>query len=273
MSRRGIFFISDGTGITAETLGHTLLTQFDDIVFHRTTIPFVDSVERADEAVQAIERAWREDGQRPIVFSTLTKAQVISRIGAANALVLDLFNVFIQPLEAELDTVSTHSVGRSHGMVDRASYNVRIDAVNFALQHDDGGSTQHYDKADVILIGVSRSGKTPTTVYFAMQFGLRAANYPLTPDDLERQSLPRALLPFRERLYGLTIDPERLQAIRAERRPDSRYASLLQCRTEVRASETLMRSSGVPFINTTTVSIEEIASRVIQQMGLERRLF
>ena len=273
MNRRSVFFISDGTGITAETLGNTLLTQFDGWEFQRVTIPFVDTAEKAAETVESIEHAGRLDGARPIVFSSLTKAEVIDRVAGADALVLDLFNVFIQPIEAELETRSTHSAGRSHGMADPTTYHTRIEAVNFALQHDDGASLQHYDKADVILIGASRSGKTPTSLYLALQFGIRAANYPLTPDDLERPGLPPVLTDHRGRLYGLTIDPERLQQIRSERRPDSRYASIAQCRREVRDIETMFRTNGISWINTTVISIEEIASRIIQKMGLKRRLF
>lgn len=271
--KRSVFFISDGTGITAETLGHTLLTQFDDFEFRRLTLPFVDSVEKADAAVESIERASREDGRRAIVFSTLTNAGVVQRIAASDALVLDLFNVFIQPLEGELQRASTHSVGRSHGVVDPVAYNVRIEAVNFALQHDDGASTHHYERADIILIGASRSGKTPTSLYLALQFGIKAANYPLTPDDLERPGLPATLQQHRTRLFGLNIDPERLQQIRNARRPDSRYASLAQCRAETRAIEAMYLGAGIPHLNTTHFSIEEIASRIIQQTGLERRLF
>ena len=273
MTKRSVFFVSDGTGITAETLGNTLLTQFDGWEFQRVTIPFVDSVDKARETVGSIDRAFAQDGNRPIVFSSLTKADVVDTVAMANALVLDLFSVFIQPMEAELQSHSTHSAGRSHGMADPGTYHTRIDAVNFALQHDDGASMQHYDKADVILIGASRSGKTPTSLYLAMQFGIRAANYPLTPDDLERSGLPEFLVVNRQRLFGLTIDPDRLQQIRSERRPDSRYASLAQCRSEVRAIEALFRVNRVNWINTTVTSIEEIASRIIQKMGLKRRLF
>ena len=273
MNKRSVFFISDGTGITAETLGNTLLTQFEGWEFRRTTVPFVDSIDKAKDTVQVLRETAAADGVRPIVFCSLNKPDIIDCVAAADALVLDLFNVFIQPLEVELQSRSTHSVGRSHGMADPVSYHTRIEAVNFALQHDDGASVQHYDRADVILLGASRSGKTPTSVYLAMQFGVRAANYPLTPDDLERDRLPDVVEAHQGHLYGLTIDPERLQQIRSERRPDSRYSSLSQCRNEVRAIETMFRSHGIAFLNTTTVSIEEIASRIMHKMGLKRRVF
>lgn len=269
---RTIFFISDGTAITAETLGYTLLTQFEDLEYRQVTLPFIDDLDKAKAAVGAINRAAEHDERRPLVFSTMTDDVILETIRTGQALVLDLFSVFIQPLEEELGTCSSHASGRSHGMWDGMSYNTRIDAVNFALQHDDGASVRHYDDAEVILVGVSRSGKTPTCVYLAMHFGILAANYPLTPDELEGGGdLPKVLRRYRQKLFGLSIDPDRLQQIRNGRRPDSRYASLPQCNTEVRDAEALFRSERIPYLNTTTISIEEIASKLLQHTGLRRR--
>jgi len=270
---RTVFYLSDGTGITAETLGHTLLTQFDSNPFRQVTLPFIDSVDKASAVVQEINCVAAADGCRPIVFSTLIDAAAQEQVAQSNALVLDLFSVFIRPLELELAQRSSHTTGRSHGMADRASYGVRIEALNFALHHDDGASTKHYGDADVILIGASRTGKTPTCLYLAMHFGICAANYPITVDDLDSNQLPRVLWPHRERLYGLTIDPERLHQIRNQRRPGSEYASLPQCRKELRHVESVYRSEGISSLNTATMSIEEIASRVLQDARLERRLF
>lgn len=271
--RRTVFFISDGTGITAETLGHTLLTQFNDLETVEVTLPFVNTPGSAAAAVEHINRAAAQDEARPIVFSTLVDPAVFDQVANSEGLVLDLFNVFIRPLELELERRSTHTRGRSHGMVDPARYKFRIDTVDFALHHDDGASTSHYDEADVILVGVSRTGKTPTCLYLAMHFGVRAANYPLTPEDLDSQRLPAVLERHRARLYGLTARPERLHQIRSERRPNSRYASLPQCRKEIQEVEGLFRAEGIPYLNTDAVSIEEIASTVIQQRGLKRSLF
>lgn len=270
---RTVFFVSDGTGITAETLGHSLLTQFEDLAYREITLPFIDGPENALAAVNLINRAAAADGCRPIVYATLTGPNLLDLIDASNALVLDLFGVFIPPLEAELGQRSVHAKGRSHGLVDKVSYDVRIEAINFALNHDDGASTRRYRQADVILTGVSRTGKTPTCLYLAMQFGIHAANFPLTAEDLDHSRMPRLLQPFRDRIYGLTIDPERLHKIRSERRPHSAYASLSQCRQEVQQAEDLFRRDGIAQVNTTAVSIEEIASRVLRDMGLKRRLF
>jgi [pyruvate, water dikinase]-phosphate phosphotransferase / [pyruvate, water dikinase] kinase len=270
---RTVFFISDGTGISAETLGHSLLTQFEDVKFNHILIPFVDSAEKAQECVPRIAKARELDGARPIVFTTLVNAEIGQALRGADALYLDFFQTFIVPLETEIGTTSTHKVGRSHSAINSGDYNQRIDAINFALAHDDGLSSKELDAADVILVGVSRSGKTPTSLYLALQFGVKAANYPLIPEDFERRTLPKALPSYRQKLFGLTIDPMRLQQIRSERRPNSTYASAANCRYEVQEAETLMRREGLRVLNSTTKSIEEIATQIMQGMKLERRVY
>ncbi len=270
---RTIFFVSDGTGITAEMLGHSLLSQFEDIKFNQETIPFVDSAEKAQVALERIAQAARLGNGRPIVFTSLVNNAVRASLRGADALVLDFFETFIDPLEHELGQKSTHTIGRSHSATDKKEYQHRIEAVNFALAHDDGQSNRELAKADVILVGVSRSGKTPTSLYLALQFGVRAANYPLIPEDFERNSLPASLLPFRDKLFGLTIIAERLAEIRKERRPNSKYAELLNCRREVEQAETLMRREGIRWLNSTTKSIEEISTTILQEIGLQRRVY
>ena len=267
---RTIFFVSDGTGITAEMLGHSLLSQFEDIKFNQETIPFVDSAEKAQVALERIAQAARLGNGRPIDFTSLVNNAVRASLRGADALVLDFFETFIDPLEHELGQKSTHTIGRSHSATDKKEYQHRIEAVNFALAHDDGQSNRELAKADVILVGVSRSGKTPTSLYLALQFGVRAANYPLIPEDFERNSLPASLLPFRDKLFGLTIIAERLAEIRKERRPNSK---LLNCRREVEQAETLMRREGIRWLNSTTKSIEEISTTILQEIGLQRRVY
>jgi [pyruvate, water dikinase]-phosphate phosphotransferase / [pyruvate, water dikinase] kinase len=271
VSRRTVFFVSDQTGVTAETLGHSLMTQFEGLEFRPVTLPFVSSLDKAQEAVRRINRAGAEEGQRPIVFSTLVQDDLREVVVTANALFLDLFSTFVGPLERELDTRSTHRAGRAHGMADLAAYTTRINATNFALANDDG-SGGDYELADVVLVGVSRVGKTPTCLYLALQYGVFAANYPLTEDDLEAGRLPARLEPFRAKLYALTIKPERLQQIRSERRPESRYASQQQVQYELRTAEALFARYALPWLNTTECSIEEIASRILNTSGIERRL-
>jgi len=272
--KRSVFFISDGTGITAETLGQSLLTQFEGLPTKTTRMPFIDSVEKAHQCVLRINAAHVDDGLKPIVFNTLVNNETSQVIRAANGLVLDLFQTFIKPLEKELGLKSTHTIGRSHSATqNQQEYANRIEAINFSLAHDDGQTDKNLIEADVILIGVSRSGKTPTSLYLALTFGLRCANYPLIPEDFERDTLPSTLAPYKGKLFGLTIQPERLSEIRNERRPNSKYAALENCRYEVHAAESLMRREGIRWLSSTTKSIEEIATTVMQEIKLERRVF
>lgn len=269
--RRSIYFVSDRTGITAESLGSMLLTQFDMLEFKRETIPFVDTVEKGIEVATRICDQATIDHLRPIVFSSIVNPEIRKAISVDCAYCIDFFETFIGNIEQELAQKSTLSVGKTHGMVDNDRYEERIHAVNFSLNHDDGVKLKDLDEADVILIGVSRSGKTPTCLYLAIQYGICAANYPLTPEDLGQQSLPKMLLPYRQKLFGLTIDPARLHAIRQERRPDSKYASLENCRYEVNEAESMFRQHAVQFLSTTHKSIEEIAAKVMHNTGLQRR--
>src|SRR3954451_13621335 len=247
-AQRTVFFISDRTGITAEMLGNSLLTQFEDYQFQRVTIPFVDTPEKIDEAIKQVNATAAAQGRRPIVVSSVVdEAMSVMIRRDAQALTLDLFQIFIQPLEAELGSKSSHAAGRTHGLANSHDYFARMEAINFAQAHDDGAATRELGKAQVILVGVSRCGKTPTSLYLALQFGIRAANFPLTPDDFADRRLPASVVPFRERLYGLTINPDRLHQIREERRPKSKYASLETCRYEVREAEHLMQSENIPM--------------------------
>jgi len=270
-SKRTVFFVSDQTGVTAETMGHSLLTQFDGLEFRPITLPFISTVDKAEEAVRRIGAVSREEGIRPVVFSTLVNDEVRDVVKRADCLYLDFFDAFLGPLEQELGQASSHALGRAHGMTDLAAYTARINATNFALANDDGAQTREYDRADTILVGVSRSGKTPTCLYMALQYGIFAANYPLTEDDLESRRLPPTLEAHRDKLFGLTIGAERLHQIRQERRPDSRYSSMAQCSFEIRAAEQLFGRYGIPYLDTTGCSIEEISSRVQERKSLARR--
>lgn len=270
--KRSVFFISDGTGITAETLGHSLLAQFDQIEFEENAIPYVDNVEKAWEAVRTINSAAESDSARPIVIDTIVNQELRNIISQANACRLDVFDAFVGVLESELSTHSANAVGKSHSIVSDENYAVRIDSVHFALDNDDGARTRHYDKADIILIGVSRSGKTPTSLYMALQFGIHVANYPLTEDDFDDLKIPACLKPYKKKLFGLTIEPQRLCAIRTERKPESRYATLHQCEVEIRAAQAIYAKENIPFINTTHFSIEEISTKILAMTGMKRRL-
>lgn len=270
MHTRTVFVISDGTGITAETFGTALMTQFD-IKPRIVRIPFVDTVDKAHQAVRQINHTGEVEGKNPIVFSTLVNKEVMTVIHEhCKGLLMDMFGTFVKPLEEELGMKSQHRVGRFSDISQSKEYLDRMEAINYTLAHDDGQTHHDLTGADVILVGVSRSGKTPTSLYLAMQFGLKVANYPLIPEDFERKQLPPALEPIKKKLFGLTIDPVRLSSIRNERRPDSKYASLLNCRHEVHEAEAMMRRAGVSWLSTTTKSIEEISTTILQEVLPQR---
>jgi regulator of PEP synthase PpsR (kinase-PPPase family) len=266
---RTVFFVSDGTGITAETFGHSVLTQFE-LRFRQVRLPFVDTLDKAYEAVREINQAYDNDGKRPIVFSTLVKSDLSALVRQSKGMHMDLFQTFVEPLEQELGVKSTHTIGRSHHIADSEDYKNRIEAINFSLAHDDGQSDQNLAAADVILVGVSRCGKTPTSLYLAMQFGVKAANYPLIPEDFQRGRLPRVLQTYRDKLFGLSISPDRLSEVRNERRPGSKYAALENCRYEVNEAEKMMQREGIRCMSSTAKSIEEIATMILQEIRSSR---
>ena len=269
---RPVFYVSDGTGITAETIGHSLLTQFGGLRFVTDRLPFVDTPDKARNTAAKIRQAGINHGLRPVVVNSCVDPALNALLAESGALMLDVFAPFIAPLEQELGLQRESNVGRAHGMVDFDTYHRRINAMNYALTHDDGQAID-YEDADVILVAVSRAGKTPTCVYLALHYGIRAANYPLTEEDLEHDRLPPRLRAYRQKLFGLTIDPVRLQQIRQERRPNSRYAQLETCRREVAQAEALFRAERIPTLSTTHTSIEEISSKVLSTLGIRREMF
>lgn len=269
---RTVFFVSDGTGITAETFGHSVLTQFE-LRFKEIRLPFIDTVEKAYDAVRRINEAHGRDGKRPIVFSTLVKAELSTIVRKSMGMHMDLIQTFVEPLEQELGVKSTHTIGRSHNIADSEDYKNRIEAINFSLAHDDGQSHKNLSMADVILVGVSRSGKTPTSLYLAMQYGIKAANYPLIPEDFERGKLPSGLAPFKDKIFGLSIAPDRLSEVRNERRPGSKYAAIENCRYEVNEAEKMMRREGIRWMSSTVKSIEEIATMILQELKSDKRAY
>jgi regulator of PEP synthase PpsR (kinase-PPPase family) len=267
-NKRTVFFVSDSTGITAETFGHSLLSQFDSIQFENIVLRYIDDQAKAEQACHQIEEVAKTEDQPPLVFSTLVDPKLRHVIANSSGLWFDIFEVFIAPLQSALHQTPVPMAGRSHGVRDLRHYSARIDAVNFAVQNDDGVSTRHYNEADIVLIGVSRTGKTPTCLYMALHYGVAAANYPLTEEELLQTGLPAELRPYQDKLFGLTISAERLHRIRSERRPDSRYASLAQCRLELNQADDLFQATHIPVVNTTTMSVEEIATTIMARAGL-----
>jgi regulator of PEP synthase PpsR (kinase-PPPase family) len=273
MPNRTVFFISDGTGITAETFGKAILAQFE-LKTRYIRLPFIDSADKAHQAVRQINHTAEIENIKPIVFTTLVNMEVLQVIrDGCKGMLLDMFGTFVNPLEEEFGIKSHHRVGRFSDVSKSKDYHDRIEAINFSLAHDDGQSNRDLESAEVILVGVSRSGKTPTSLYLAMQHGLKAANYPLIPEDFERKQLPPDLVPHRKKIFGLTIHPDRLSEIRTERRPNSKYASIENCRQEVADAESMMRRSGIRWLSTTTKSIEEIATTILQEIKPERLIY
>ena len=273
MSDRIVYFVSDGTGITAETFGNSILNQFPIKPLH-VRRPFIDSAEKALAVVAEINETCAREAKRPLVFATLVNREVLAIVREhCKGFMLDMFGTFIEPLEEELHMTSNHRVGRFSDVAKSQEYHDRIEAINFSLAHDDGQSSRNLDIADVILLGVSRSGKTPTSLYLAMQHGVKAANCPLIPEDFERGKMPSALLPHKRKCFGLTIDPERLHQIRNERRPGSKYAELLNCRYEVNEAEKMMKREGIAWLSSTHKSIEEIATTILRDIRPDRLIY
>ena len=269
---RTAFFISDGTAITAETLGRAILSQFASVPFETRVLPYVDNLERAEDAVEQINMAYQRDGLLPLVFDTIVSPEIREKINSAHSCNLDMYEGLIGRVAEETGVEPDGHSGHAHDNVDSQTYKERIDAVHFALDNDDGARTRHYHAADIILIGVSRSGKTPTSLYLALQFGIRAANYPLTEEDLSHNELPKSLREHKNKLFGLIIDTDRLVKIRQERRAGSRYSSYQQCQQEQRAIQGIYTSQGIPSLDVSEMSVEEIATRILQMTGLKRRI-
>lgn len=268
-SQRQVYIVSDGTGLTAEALARSVLSQFD-FPFHKIRIPFIDTPEKTREVIERIQRKKNDGAGKPIVFSTLVKPELLSILHQADAVHLDLMQPLIARLTEELGTPAKEEIGLSHQMTGTDEYEDRIEAIHFTIAHDDGQSNANLAGADVILLGVSRSGKTPTSLYLAIQYGLKVANYPLIPEDFERKKLPSALLPFKNKLFGLSINPSRLSEIRNARLPNSKYADINNCRYEVREAEAIMEKEGIIYLSSTNKSIEEISSTIVHELDSKK---
>jgi regulator of PEP synthase PpsR (kinase-PPPase family) len=271
MQKRMVYFISDGTGITAETLGHSLLSQFSSITFVFHTLSFIDTIEKSEEIIFLLSQIPKNE--KPIVITSIVNTDIRKKLKQANAFFIDIYDTFLSSLENELHLPSENVMGQSHGILDTTEYNERIEAVNFSLAFDDGSKSEHYEQADIILVGVSRSGKTPTCLYLALQYGIRAANYPFTPEDLDAVTLPKSLKQHKKKLIGLTIQPERLSQLRQARKPNSSYAELYQCKKEIKTLEAIYQTLHIPYLNSTSLSIEELSSKIMMLSGVHRKIW
>ncbi|PAY03293.1 phosphoenolpyruvate synthase regulatory protein [Pseudoalteromonas sp. HM-SA03] len=268
---RTAFYISDGTAITSEVFGHATLSMFP-VEFNHQTIPFVETVKKANEIKKLIDSVAETSGQKPLVFFTFVNPELSDIILSSQGVCYDFLSYASEIVKRELKVQPVPKMHRTHS-IHESSYDFRIDAVNYALANDDGANIKDYDEADIILVGVSRSGKTPTSLYLALQYGIKAANYPMTEDDLESGRLPKCLDKYKGKLFGLTIDPERLAAIRQGRMANSKYASIRQCRIEVKEVEMLFKKNKTPYLNSTRYSVEEISAKIISETGLKRHKY
>ena len=270
--KRTAFFISDSTGITAETLGNSLLTQFPQFEFTKIAIPYVNNAEKAVEVLKQINQTCRDDQTKALVFSTLADTEIRNIVADCNGMFMDLFSILIGPLEEELNSKYAQKIGELHSIANLENYDRRIAAIEFALNTDDGIGINNYKDAEIIIVGVSRSGKSPVCLYLALKFGIFAANYPIVDTELEFKSLPTKLLEHKEKTIGLIISPERLHEIREQRQPNSSYAKIEQCKKELTAMETIFKNDNIPYINSTSLSIEEIATKIITIKKLTRQI-
>ena len=261
-----VFFLSDSTGISAETMGNALLIQFPDLRFERRLIPFISSVEEARKVVEVLDAA-AAGPVTPLAFSTTALTEIREELHKSVCPLIDFFDLHMSRVEAILGVTGMRVAARLHGMGDVQRYNQRMAAVEYAIEHDDGQSMRALDKADVILLGPSRCGKTPTTMYLALQHGVFVANYPLVEEDFDSRDLPRPVAGLRDRLFGLTTTPGRLTEVRQQRRPNSRYASLEQCTYELRRAEAMYAANRLPVINSTTKSVEEMSTLIVQTLS------
>ncbi|EWT02696.1 PEP synthetase regulatory protein [Intrasporangium oryzae NRRL B-24470] len=259
------FFLAGGTGISAETLGNMMLQQFPTVRFARRKIPFITTVARAREVVAELDAAMT-DAVTPLVFSTVSDEEIRAELQRTRCAFIDLFGSHLATVEHVLHVNAARHVGALHGVGDLGRYEARMRAVEYAMEHDDGQSMRNLEQAQLILVAPSRCGKTPTSIYLALQHGIKVANYPLVEEDFDSSELPRPVRPYAAKCFGLLSTAARLSQVRGERRPGSRYASLAQCSYELRRAEAMYRSHGIPVVNSSAMSVEEIAA-VIMQTG------
>lgn len=271
--RRDVFYVSDGTAITCETLGHVVLGQFA-VQPNEKTFPFVESDEKLSELLKQIQRSYQLHGVKPLVFFSMVIPEMRTRLLQAPAHFYDVLESIVQRVSQDIEMEPAPKLQRSRSVgKDSDTYFDRIAAIEYTLAHDDGVSLKDLDRADIILLGVSRSGKTPTSLYMAMQFGLRVVNYPFIAEDMHAMRLLPEFEFHRHKLFGLTINAERLTEIRENRLAGSEYASNQQCQQELAIVEALFRREAIPYINTSSLSVEEISTRILERTGLKRRLF
>ena len=262
-----VFAVSDGTGDTVEKMARAALLQFDipNVVLHR-----INRVRSLTEVNEVLERASAAHG---LIVHTLVddgmRRHLNDRAGQVGIAAVDLLGPLLHDLGWLFSAAPRVRPGLFHQV--NEAYFRRIDAIEFTLKHDDAQGLATLHEADVILVGISRTSKTPLSVYLAHE-GYRTGNVPL----VREVGPPRELFAAdQRRIAALTIDPEALQAIRRERlrryhHPDgTRYADLRHIEEELEWSRQIFRQNRLwPVIDVTGKAIEETANEVLKALGL-----
>lgn len=260
-----VFFLAGGTGISAETLGNLILGQFPAVGFTKRKIPFIKTAEEARKVVAHVDAA-KTDSVTPLVFSTVADESIREELVKTECAFIDLFGAHLDMVERVLHVNAAHHAGTVHGIDDQRAYEARMKAIDYSMEHDDGQSLRALDQADIILIAPSRCGKTPTSMYLAIQHGLKVANYPLVEEDFANNDLPAPIRAYGDRIFGLYSTAARLSQVRGERRPGSQYASMAQCSYELRRAEAIYSAHRIPSISSAHKSVEEIAAVILQNL-------
>ena len=263
-----VHLVSDATGETLNSIAKAALAQFEGQYVEEHSYALIRSAKQLDRAMQNITT------QKGLVFFTLVnpelRKELVARCAAADLPCLDVMEGPISMMRQYLGAAETHRPGAQHEVDQR--YLQRIEALNFTIQHDDGQALDSIDGAQVILVGASRTSKTPTCIYLAIR-GVRAANVPLVPGI----ALPSALLATKTPLIvGLWASPDRLVQVRRNRLNtmgevrDTNYVDVDSVRNEVSATRRLFEQNDWPVIDISRRSVEETAAAVINLLN-ERR--
>lgn len=263
---RDVYYLSGSTGILAKDMGKALLCQFPEIHFKEELIPFIHTEVEAQKAIEKIRA--QSTGETPLVLSTLLSKELNAVFNSPDIEFLNIFDQFLVQFENFLQKKALWASGASRYPNDRTMIR-RVEAIHYCIDHDDGNSTKDYDKAEIILIGVSRSCKTPVSVFLATQMGIKTANYPLIRDGTDSFKLPPYLVRNKKKIVALSTSPQLLHQYREHRYADSKYAKLSTCRDELNKANMLYMDHRIPIVMSDGKSIEETATQVTQQLNLK----
>lgn len=267
-SSKDVYYVSGSTALLAEDVGKALLCQFQEISFNEEKIPFIKTRAAAEKAMKHILE--QSGGVRPLVFCTIMDAGIKKILDSPEVEFFDVFGNVLDRLENCLETKALRVPGYSRN-IDDITLAKRVEAIHFSIEHDDGTRSREYDEAEVILLGVSRSGKTPVSVYLATHMGIKSANFPLTSEHLDSYELPPEIVRNRKKVVGLMTSPGLLHKIREQRYSGSTYAKLSTCATELNQAKEIYLRYGIQSLETDGKSIEETSVQVTQLVDIPRK--